>query len=130
MRGGGVDVGLRHRPVRSWRGGVADAAGRDTSIGWRAGVGRFGGDRFSWYRLTSLRPGATLQLDRTALEILDRRAPTRSETYVIPPDAAVLRCRASGRDVDLAMSPDVLTGFLAWLESTPPGRTTGYRQAS
>jgi len=27
------------------------------------------------------------------------------------------------------MPPGVLTGFLAWLEATPPGRT-GYRQAS
>jgi hypothetical protein len=24
----------------------------------------------------------------------------------------------------------VLTGFLSWLEATPPGLSTGYRQAS
>ena len=29
-----------------------------------------------------------------------------------------------------AMGADVLTGFSSWLESTPPGRSTGYRQAS
>jgi hypothetical protein len=28
------------------------------------------------------------------------------------------------------MGADVLTGFSSWLESTPPGRSTGYRQAS
>jgi hypothetical protein len=30
-------------------------------------------------------------------------------------------------DIELAMAPGVLTGFLAWLESAPPG---GFRQAS
>jgi hypothetical protein len=42
----------------------------------------------------------------------------------------VLRCRIGGENLELAMSPGVLTGFLAWLEATPPGRSTGYRQAS
>ena len=31
---------------------------------------------------------------------------------------------------ELAMAPDVLTGFSSWQESIPPGRSTGYRQAS
>jgi hypothetical protein len=41
----------------------------------------------------------------------------------------VLRCRTPAGALELAMAPGVLTGFLAWLEATPPGRT-GYRQAS
>jgi len=32
--------------------------------------------------------------------------------------------------LELAMAPGVLTGFLSWLEAGPPGRSTGYRQAS
>jgi hypothetical protein len=47
----------------------------------------------------------------------------------IPAGGVVLRCRTPARTLELAMTPGVLTGFLAWLEATPPGRT-GYRQAS
>jgi hypothetical protein len=40
----------------------------------------------------------------------------------------VLRCRAGGSDVEIAMAPGVLTGFLSWLEAAPPGHGTGYRR--
>ena len=115
LRGGGVDVGLR-RPNRG--GG-----------GWHLGVGRYRGDELAWFRLTSLWPGPTVVVDRTLLEIVDRRAPTQAEADAVPAAGVVLRCRTPTRTLELAMGPGVLTGFLAWLEATPPGRT-GYRQAS
>jgi hypothetical protein len=31
-------------------------------------------------------------------------------------------CRHNERSVEFAMSPEALTGFLAWLESAPPGQ--------
>jgi hypothetical protein len=120
MRGGGVDLCLRRRFL------VND---------WHFGVGRFSGDEFSWYRLTSFRIGPTVVLDRSDLEIVDRRPPLRSEDFAIPAAVEVLRCRrrgpeaADGSDVELAMSADVLTGFMAWVEATPPGRG-GYQRAS
>ena len=117
LRGGGVDVSLRRRPDR-----------RDGE-GWHLGVGRYRGDELAWFRLTSLWPGPTLVVDRTVLEIVDRRAPTQAEEVAVPPAGIVLRCRTPARTLELAMAPGVLTGFLAWLEATPPGRT-GYRQAS
>lgn len=123
MRGGGVDIGLRRRPVS-----VSRFASGDASAGWHAGVARYRGDQLAWYRLTSFRPGSTLRLDRNELEIVDRRDPADEETYVMPLTAAVLHCRSHGADVELAMTPGVLTGFLAWLEAAPPGRS--YRQAS
>jgi hypothetical protein len=121
MRGGGVDVCLRRRPA---------SVGRDASAGWHFGVGRYRGNEMLWYRLTSLRPGPSTVLDRTELEILDRRHPDGGESYVIPQAASVLQCRVGGADLELAMAPGVLTGFLSWLESAPPGRSTGYRQVS
>jgi hypothetical protein len=117
LRGGGVDVGLRRRPNR-----------RD-GVGWHLGVGRYRGDELAWFRLTSLWPGPTVVVDRTVLEIVDRRAPTPAEAQAVPWAGVVLRCRTPTRTLELAMAPGVLTGFLAWLEATPPGRT-GYRQAS
>jgi hypothetical protein len=121
MRGGGVDVCLRRRP--------ADLP-RDASAGWHFGVGRYRGNELAWHRLTSFRPGPTVVVDRTHLEIVYRRLPVGAETYAIPHATSVLHCRAGGVDLELAMSPGVLTGFLSWLEATPPGHSTGYRQAS
>ena len=121
MRGGGVDVCLRRRPA---------VVSRDAAAGWHFGVGRYRGDQFAWYRLTSFRPGPTVVVHRTDLEIVDRRIPEGAETYALPQAASVLHCRAGNLDLELAMAPGVLTGFLSWLESAPPGRTTGYRQAS
>jgi hypothetical protein len=125
MRGGGVDVCLRRpgpsrRPVR---------VSRDAAAGWHFGVGKYQGNEFAWYRLTSLRPGATAVLDRTGLEIVERRHPESAEAYALPQAASVLRCRTGEREVELAMTPGVLTGFLSWLESAPPG-PAGYRVAS
>ena len=117
LRGGGVDVSLRRRPDR-----------RD-GAGWHLGVGRYRGDELAWFRLTSLWPGPTVVVDRTVLEIVDRRAPTQAEEVAVPAAGVVLRCRPPARTLELGMGPGVLTGFLAWLEATPPGRT-GYRQAS
>ncbi len=133
MRGGGVDVCLRRRPV-----GVSRLASRfssrsgqpDASAGWHSGVARYHGDQLSWYRLTSFRPGSSLSLHRSELEIIGRRAPADAETYVMPLTSAVLRCRSHGAEVELAMTPGVLTGFLAWLEAAPPGRNAQYPRAS
>lgn len=121
MRGGGVDVSLRRRPV--------SLSKPDSGSGWHSGVGRYQGDELAWFRLTSLWLGPTLVVDRTVLEIVDRRPPTEAEIDAIPTAGVVLRCRTPARILELAMAPGVLTGFLAWLEATPPGRT-GYRQAS
>jgi hypothetical protein len=93
-------------------------------------VGRYRGDEFAWYRLTSFRPGPTIVFDRTDLEIVGRRSPLDAESYALPHAASVLQCRAHRTDRELAMAPGVLTGFLSWLEARPPGLSTGYRQAS
>lgn len=121
MRGGGVDVCLRRRPA---------SRPRDASAGWHFGVGRYRGDELAWFRLTSFRPGATVVLDRTVLEIVERRAPIGAETYALPQAADVLHLRTGGHDVELAMAPGVLMGFLSWLEAAPPGRGRTYSQAS
>ena len=125
MRGGGVDVCLRRRPAR-----VSRLRSRDATAGWHFGVGRYRGDELAWFRLTSLRPGPTVVVDRTELEIVDRRIPENAEAYVIPQGASVLLCRIRGVALELAMAPGVLMGFLSWVEAIPPGRTGGYRQAS
>lgn len=111
IRAGGVDVSLRR--VR--------ASAPTSTRGWNLGVLRYRGDEIAWFRVISLSGGAEVRLSRRELEIVDRRPPGSSEEYVLPMDATVLRCRDGRRTVELAMSPEVLTGFLSWLEATPPG---------
>jgi hypothetical protein len=113
LRAGGVHVALRTR---------IDDSGK----GWQLGVGRYRGDEFAWFRVLSLRAGPDRVIRRHGLEIADRRDPGEPEAYGMPAGARVVRfrSRAGGRDpeVEIAMGPDALTGFLSWLESAPPGR--------
>jgi hypothetical protein len=111
LRSGGVHAALRTR---------LDESGK----GWHLGVGRYQGDEFVWFRVLSLRPGPDRVISRSALEIADRRDPSGPELYSMPPASRVLRFRdaGDGAEVEIAMGPDALTGFLSWLESAPPGR--------
>lgn len=126
LRRGGVDVALREACPTDTAARPSSAA--DDQRGWHSGIARYRGDQFRWYRVSGLRSGPNVVLDRFDLEIVDRRAPRPTELHA--PGATVLRCRTSTTTYELAMGADVLTGFSSWLESTPPGRSTGYRQAS
>lgn len=122
LRRGGVDVALRRAlPVDA----VTEA---DDQRGWHSGIARYRGDQFRWYRVSGLRSGPNVVLDRFEVEIVDRRAPRPTELHA--PGSTVLRCRTAEGTFELAMAADVVTGFSSWLEATPPGRSTGYRQAS
>lgn len=127
LRRGGVDVALRQAPAASPPEAGTSTAAEDQR-GWHSGIARYRGDQFRWYRVSGLRSGPNVTLDRVDVEIVDRRPPRPTELHL--PGATVLRCRTSGGTYELAMGADVLTGFSSWLESTPPGRSTGYRQAS
>ncbi|HEX6356323.1 DUF2550 domain-containing protein [Actinophytocola sp.] len=123
-----VLVWLAVRRLRAMRSGGVHAALRtrldDSGKGWHLGVGRYQGDEFVWFRVLSLRPGPDRVITRSALEIADRRDPSGPELYTMPPSSHVLRFREAGvgADIEIAMGPDALTGFLSWLESAPPGR--------
>ncbi|GGP46130.1 hypothetical protein GCM10010185_17210 [Saccharothrix coeruleofusca] len=110
LRAGGVHVALRSR---------LDESGR----GWHLGVGHYRGDEFAWFRVLSLKIGPDRMIHRDGFEIDTRREPTAPEAYAMPVGAQVLRCRTVDGEVELAMGPDALTGFLSWLESAPPGRS-------
>lgn len=113
LRAGGVHAALRTR---------LDSSGRN----WQLGVGRYQGGEFAWFRVFSLRSGPDRVIQRRGLEIAGRREPAPPETYNMPVGAHVLHLRNGGSgpvpELELAMGPDALTGFLSWLESAPPGR--------
>ncbi len=49
-----------------------------------------------------------------------RRAPEGEEELALLSDAVILVCLHRGTRLELAMSEDALTGFLAWLEAARP----------
>ncbi len=108
LRVGGIEVALRTR---------AD----DSPRGWHLGVGHYRGEEFAWYRVLSVSSGPNLVLSRGKVEIAERREPTLPEGYTMPAGATILRFNGFDGQLELAMGPDALTGFLSWLESAPPG---------
>jgi hypothetical protein len=90
--------------------------------GWVYGVARYSGDRVEWFRVFSYAPRPRRALERSAIEVLSRRSPQGEEELALLSDAIILCCLHRGTRLELAMSEDALTGFLAWLEAAPPGQ--------
>lgn len=108
-RGGGtVECGLR------------SPAGRGT---WRLGVVSYSGDELSWHDTLGvlLRPEQVFH--RRQLTIVSRREAVQSEAGTLGADNVVVEIcvDAAANHVELAMTEQALTGFLAWLEASPPG---------
>ncbi|AYN39378.1 DUF2550 family protein [Streptomyces dangxiongensis] len=95
-----------------------DAGGK----GWSYGVARYNGDRIEWYRVFSYAVRPRRVLERAQIEVAGRRLPEGEEELALLSDAVVLACAHRGAHLELAMSEDALTGFLAWLEAAPPGQ--------
>ncbi|MCN9240135.1 DUF2550 domain-containing protein [Streptomyces sp. RY43-2] len=121
--------GLRRRLIQR-SGGTFDCSLRwdvaeepDTSgKGWSYGVARYNGDRIEWFRVFSYAPRPRRVLERSAIEVAGRRGPEGEEELALLSDAVILACHHRGTRLELAMSEDALTGFLAWLEAAPPGQ--------
>ncbi|MEJ8637475.1 MULTISPECIES: DUF2550 domain-containing protein [unclassified Streptomyces] len=121
--------GLRRRLIQR-SGGTFDCSLRwnildETDVsgkGWVYGVARYSGDRIMWFRVFSYSPRPRRVLERSAIEVVARRTPEGEEELALLSDAIVLGCVHRGTRLELAMSEDALTGFLAWLEAAPPGQ--------
>jgi hypothetical protein len=98
---------------------------------WRLGVLSYQRDEVCWYGALGalLRPDRVLQ--RRSLTVISRRAADPSETVTLGVDRVIVEVATkppidssgspSGEHVELAMTDQALTGFLAWLEASPPG---------
>jgi len=107
--GGTFEFSVRVRSGRSGR-------------GWTLGVGRYSGDDLEWFRIFSLSPRPKLTYRRRELEYVGRRDPVGVEAYSLYSGHIIVSARAGDGPLEAAMSPDALTGFLAWLEAAPPGQ--------
>lgn len=107
--GGTFEFSVRVRSTRAGR-------------GWILGVGRYSGDALEWFRIFSLalRPKRTFR--RSELEYVGRRDPGGVEAYSLYSGHIIVSCTTPTGMLEVAMSPEALTGFLAWLEAAPPGQ--------
>jgi hypothetical protein len=121
--------GLRRRLIQR-AGGTFDCSLRlpgeteadPTGKGWVYGVARYSGDQVEWFRVFSYAPRPRRELVRSSIEVLHRRDAQGEEELALLSDSVVLVCEHKGVRLELAMSEDALTGFLAWLEAAPPGQ--------
>jgi Protein of unknown function (DUF2550) len=104
-------------------GGTVECGLRRPGGTWRLGVAAYGAQELRWYDGFGVRLSADEALARRSLTVLSRRQADAMETARLGPGMIVITCH-TGEDaqtIDLAMGEAALTGFLAWLESAPPG---------
>ena len=106
---GTFEFSVRVRPTKAGR-------------GWFLGVARYAGDVLQWFRVFSLAPRPRLTFQRWDLEYVGRRDPIGAESYSLYSGHIIVSCRTPSGLLEVAMSPEALTGFLAWLETAPPGQ--------
>lgn len=90
--------------------------------GWVLGLGRYSGDLLEWFRIFSLAPRPSRVLDRSNVSFARRRPPAGSEALALYGGHVIVVCHTASGVLEVAMSPEALTGFLAWLEAAPPGQ--------
>ena len=99
---------------------------------WRLGVLSYAPDALLWHGALGvlLRPERVFH--RRELSVVSRRPATPQEGVALGPDRVVIEVSAGAsassiadEHVELAMTDQALTGFLAWLEASPPGSHLG-----
>ena len=112
--GGTFELSLRLWP--------AGGSGPKPSVrGWLLGVGRYTGDSLEFFRSFSVFPRPTRVLVRRDLSYLGPREMSPLEAHALFGGHVVVACGSPAGTYELSLSPDALTGFLAWLEAAPPG---------
>jgi hypothetical protein len=140
-----VAVVLASRRILLGRtGGTVECGLRATRAApWRLGLAAYKPDQLYWFSAFGLRLRPQEAFDRRSLSVLARRPAAPAEVVSIGAGTVVVECQtgpgeggraekggraengAAPPTVELAMSEAALTGFLAWLESSPPGHVSG-----
>lgn len=128
-----VAAGMLVRRHLLGRGGTFDCSlrlpDRTKGHGWVLGIARYSGDVVEWYRVFSLATGPRMTFNRGELVVRSRRIPQASEALMLYADHIVVECVSKGQVIELAMTEDALTGFLAWIEAAPPGRARAHLES-
>ena len=117
-------VGLAIRRILLERGGGTVECGLRRPTGtWRLGVAAYEADELRWYDTVGVLLSPEEVLARRTLSVASRREVYPAEAALLGRGMVVVSCTVGEmpETVELAMTEDALTGFLAWLESAPPG---------
>ena len=125
-----VGIAVRRNLIERSGGSVECGLRRSAGRRWRLGLAAYQPDELRWYPVFGLwlRPADVFA--RRALSVVSRRPADPVEMTSVGPGAVVVECdTGEGADsrIELALSEDALTGFLAWLEAAPPGPVSEYR---
>jgi hypothetical protein len=117
-------IGLAIRRMLLDRGGGTVECGLRRPGGtWRLGIAAYEEDELRWYDAVGVLLSPEEVLARRTLSVASRREVYPAEAALLGQGMIVVSCTAGEmpETVELAMTEDALTGFLAWLESAPPG---------
>jgi Protein of unknown function (DUF2550) len=119
-------------------GGTVECALRQPagSGAWRLGVLSYARDSLRWHGALGVLLRPEYEFSRRGLIVVSRRPAGPSEAVTLGFDRIVVEAEveaegeagpdSAGRTrVELAMTEQALTGFLAWLEAAPPGSHLG-----
>ncbi|MDC4232861.1 DUF2550 domain-containing protein [Actinomyces sp. B33] len=86
----------------------------DTHSGWTSGIGMYGVETLSWYRLVGLTSRAVYTLPRRGLEL--------SAPIDHSPDGLIveIRLKYADRRYEMAVTQESYNGLVSWIESGPP----------
>ena|SRR5437588_7931085 len=117
-------IGLAIRRMLLDRGGGTVECGLRRPGGtWRLGVAAYQEDELRWYGAVGVLLTPEEVLARQTLSVASRREVYPAEAQLLGRGMVVVSCAVGEmpETVELAMAEGALTGFLAWLESAPPG---------
>jgi hypothetical protein len=127
---GAVGIAVRRNLIERGGGSVECGLRRSPGRRWRLGLAAYQPDELRWYPVFGLwlRPGEVFA--RRALSVVSRRPADPVEMTSVGSGAVVVECdtgEGAESRIELALSEDALTGFLAWLEAAPPGPVSEFR---
>jgi hypothetical protein len=126
---GAVGIAARRTLIERGGGSVECGLRRARDRRWRLGLAAYQPDELRWYPIFGLRLRPVEVFARRTLSVVSRRPAEAVEMTRVGSGAVVVECdtgEGAARRVELALSDDALTGFLAWLEAAPPGPLSGF----
>jgi hypothetical protein len=126
---GAAGIAIRRTLIERGGGSIECGLRRARDRRWRLGLAAYRPDELRWYPVFGLRLRPGEAFARSTLSVVSRRPADPVETTSIGPGTVVVECDTGGGPagrVELALSEDALTGFLAWLEAAPPGRLSDF----
>ena len=94
-----------------------------SASGWTLGMGRYSENHLEWFRTFSFWLRPRYRFERGHIHIEGRRVPEGREGFAVHAGHVIVEVHTDVGVRQMAIAPRALTGLLAWLEASPPGRS-------